>query len=221
MPEQGRPQKIAVIVPAYNEAERISDVLKVLVDVPLVDEIIVVDDGSIDNTSDVARGFDVKAIRLTKNLGKGGAMIKGAEATNAEIIAFIDADLVGLKPAHIEDLIEPVLNGKADMTIGMFTSGRLRTDLSQKMFPAISGQRALKRTSFMQMEGLENTRYGIELAITDQAKRLKLRTVEVLMEQITQVMKEEKLGYAKGLAARLKMYKDMFSYFIEGHRTKP
>lgn len=221
MPELGSRQKIAVIVPAYNEAERISNVLKVLVDVLLIDEIIVVDDGSLDNTSAVAREFKVKVIQLAKNLGKGGAMIKGAEATDADVIVFIDADLVGLKPHHIIDLVDPVLKEEADMTIGMFTSGRLRTDLSQKMFPAISGQRALKRSHFQQMEGLANARYGVELAITQQAKKLGLKTVEVILEEITQVMKEEKLGYTKGLLARARMYKDMLDYYIEGNKTKP
>lgn len=221
MPEQGKRPKIAIIIPAYNEAERILNVLKVLVDLPLIDEIIVVDDGSLDDTSAVVGEFDVKVIKLAQNAGKGGAMIKGAEATDASVIAFIDADLVGLKPHHISDLLNPVINEDADMTIGMFASGRLRTDLSQKMFPAISGQRALKRSHFQQMEGLENTRYGVELAITQHARKLGLKTVEVIMEDITQVMKEEKLGYAKGSLARLKMYKDMLSFYIEGNKTKP
>lgn len=221
MPELGSRSKIAVIIPAYNEAVRISNVLKVLVDVLLVDEIIVVDDGSLDNTSAVAKEYKVKVIQLAKNLGKGGAMINGAEATDADVIVFIDADLVGLKPNHIIDLVDPVLKEEADMTIGMFTSGRLRTDLSQKMFPAISGQRALKRSYFQQMEGLANARYGVELAITQQAKKLGLKTVEVMMEDITQVMKEEKLGYTKGLLARARMYKDMLDYYIDGNKTKP
>lgn len=221
MADQVTRPKIAVIVPAYNEARRIADVLKVLVEVPLIDEIVIVDDGSTDNTAAAAGQFNVKVVRLDKNLGKGGAMIKGADKTDAGIIAFIDADLVGLKVQHVCDLINPVLNEETDMTVGKFTSGRIRTDLAQKIIPFISGQRALKKSAFEKMDGLENTKYGIELAITQQAKRLKLRIVEVLMEEITHVMKEEKLGYVKGSLARLRMYKDMLSFYLEGYKTKP
>lgn len=221
MPEADQSSKVAVIVPAYNEEDRIAEVLKVLVTAEMIGEIIVVDDGSTDRTSASAEKFSVNVVRLAQNKGKGGAMIEGARATDAEVVAFIDADLVGLKEHHVNDLIRPVLDGEADMTVGMFSSGRLRTDLSQKMFPSISGQRAVKRSVFDKMENLENTKYGIELAITQQAKRLGLKTVEVLMAEITHVMKEEKLGYTKGVLARLRMYKDMLDFYLEGNKTKP
>lgn len=204
---------VAIIIPAYNEEKRIADVLSVLKKVDDIDEVIVVNDGSEDNTSRIARNFGARVIDLKENIGKGGAIYKGAKETNADIIVFIDADLIGLKPEHINSLTEPILADNADMTVGKFISGRLRTNLSQKMFPFISGQRAIKRSFIESMKDIELSRYGIELAITKYAKEMGLVTVEVPLEKLTHVMKEEKLGYSKGFLARLHMYREMLTYF--------
>jgi len=69
--------KTVALVPAYNEEPRIAAVLKVVTNSPLVDETIVLDDGSIDNTSGVAAGFPVKLLRWEKNRGKGTALQAG------------------------------------------------------------------------------------------------------------------------------------------------
>lgn len=210
--------EIAIIVPAYNEEKRIATVLAVLKQVDLASEIIVVNDGSTDDTSKIARDCGAKVIDLKKNIGKGGAIYKGTKETNADIVVFIDADLIGLKPKHVIALVDPLLKDKADMTVGKFISGRLRTDISQKMFPSISGQRAVKRSFIEAMKDLELSRYGVELAITKYAKEAGLTIVEVPLDDLTHVMKEEKLGYSRGFLARLHMYKDMLNYFFA--RTK-
>lgn len=206
--------KIAIIVPAYNEEKQIAGVLSVLKQVKDIDEIIVVNDGSTDDTSLIARNFGAKVIDLKSNIGKGGAIYKGAKETDADIVVFIDADLIGLKPTHVNSLIKPILDGIADMAVGIFTSGRFRTDISQKMFPFISGQRAIKRSFIESMEDLELSRYGIEIAITKYAKEMGLATSAVPLEDLTHVMKEEKLGYPKGFLARLHMYREMLVYFF-------
>jgi len=83
-------KRISVIIPAYNEEKRIGKVLQRIPE--FVDEVIVVDDGSNDRTSEVARKFGVEVIRLERNEGKGKAMSEGIKAANGDIIVFMDAD---------------------------------------------------------------------------------------------------------------------------------
>lgn len=207
---------IALVIPSYNEEERIGLVLDAAAGVNLLTETIVVDDGSSDRTADVAREHGAKVIVLAENIGKGGAMQVGIEATDADIIAFSDADIIGLTPPHFLLLIEPLLvDHELMMTIGKFSGGRLRTDWSQNLVPAISGQRAIRRTFLEGLPDLEDARFGVEMLITRHAKNIEAKTCEVILEDLTQVMKEEKLGVVKGVSARMRMYQDIFKTFLK------
>ena len=68
---------VAAIVPAYNEADTIGDILQVLLRCPDIDELIVVNDGSSDDTADIAASLGVRVVNLYPNRGKGGAMKAG------------------------------------------------------------------------------------------------------------------------------------------------
>ncbi|MBI4744412.1 MAG: glycosyltransferase family 2 protein [Actinobacteria bacterium] len=206
-------EKIAVIIPALNEEERIESVLDIVTNLSLIDEVIVVDDGSIDNTSEIVKKNPrVKLISHSENKGKGGAIATGINSTNAEILVFIDADLIGLTEEHLRDLIEPVLEDKnLMMTIGKFESGRLRTDLAQKISPFLSGQRVIRREFLNGIGNFESSGFGVEIYFTKHAKDLRLKTKEIRLSNISHVMKEEKLGFKDGVIARLNMYKDIFS----------
>jgi glycosyltransferase involved in cell wall biosynthesis len=206
---------VSVIVPAYNEETRIGAVLSVLEKVDALLEIIVVNDGSTDKTAEIAQGFKkVKVLNCSENEGKGAALQKGMAEAKSDILMFIDADLVGLNTEHIENMIKPLFGGEAEMTIGTFANGRLRTDLSQKIFPFISGQRAFKRELLHGID-LTKTRYGVEVAITQHIKKIKASTVEVILNDVTHVMKEEKLGFSKGAWSRMVMYKDMSAFYVK------
>lgn len=198
--------KIAAIVPAYNEAKNIGSVLSVLTRSPLIDEVIVVNDGSTDNTAEVAARYRVRVIDLPANVGKGGAMKIGANNTDAEILLFIDADLIGLTLKHIADMLEPVRNGRAAMSVGIFDDGRFATDLAQKLAPFLSGQRAMLHSIIDSVPEIENKRYGVEVALSRYAEKEDLPVVHVQLKNMAQVMKEEKLGFWKGFRARLRMY---------------
>lgn len=202
--------KVAAVVPAYNEIDRISIVLEAISSAKLVDEIIVVSDGSTDGTFDLVSTMQgIKAIELEKNLGKGGAMRAGAENTDADIILFLDADLIGMDGDKVDAIIEPIFEGHTEMSIGIFKGGRKSTDIAQVISPYISGQRALKRLDFLSIPNLESTRSGVETAITKYYRSNNLRFTRVTLVGCTHCMKEEKLGYAKGLIARMKMYRDI------------
>ena len=150
--------KVAAIVPAYNEATRIEGVLQVLLQCPQLHEVLVVNDGSVDNTAEVvarlARDSNTPLLRLINlpvNRGKGGAMFAGATATDADVVIFFDADLIGLKPDHVARILRPVLEGDAAMSIGVFRGGRFSTDIAQVLVPYISGQRAMLRELFTEI----------------------------------------------------------------------
>jgi cellulose synthase/poly-beta-1,6-N-acetylglucosamine synthase-like glycosyltransferase len=208
--------KIVTIIPAYNEEKRIGLVIDSVNDCSLVNEVFVVDDGSTDKTTEIATQKGATVIELDENVGKGGAMQKGIEkALDTDLIAFIDADLIGFKPNHLEDMINPFLNDpELQMTVGKFTGGRTATDLSQYLVPQISGQRVVTRQFLEGFPDLTKTRFGVEVAINNYARKTKAKVKEILLENVSHVMKEEKLGLRKGFIARIKMYNEMVVYLM-------
>jgi len=200
-------ENVAAIIPAYNEEKYIGAVLSVLQPVQYLSEIIVVNDGSTDKTSEVARSFGVKVIDLPSNQGKGAAMRQGVLQTTASIILFLDADLIGLTSLQVCDLLLPVIQNYADMTLGLFHYGRPITDIAQKLTPFLTGQRAIKRwvlDILTEEDWLSG--FGIEVTLTRIAKNLNIRILEIPLLNVTHAMKEEKMGIVRGVAARAKMY---------------
>lgn len=209
--------RVAAVIPAYNEEARLSRVLEAVRAACLVDEIIVVSDGSVDGTYEVAGHFDgVHAIQLPQNVGKGGAMHVGACHTDAPVLVFVDADLIGLTPRHVDALVEPVCLGDVDMTLGVFRGGRRATDLAQKLFPFVSGQRAIRRELFLEVPNVQFARFGVETQITRWAVRQRWRVQYVPLYGVTHPMKEEKLGRLRGTMARLRMYADIARILLDG-----
>ena len=206
---------IVAIIPAYNEEETLGGVLSVLKKVKKINKIIVVSDGSTDKTVEVAESFKVDVIALKENKGKGCAINKGLEKAFADILLFLDADLLGLKVEHVNDLLEPVLKDKAEMTIGVFKNGRVLTDLAQKIVPNLSGQRALKASALQGISDLEISRFGVEAALGNHIKKTDIKIQKVVLNNMTHITKEEKLGLFKGVNARMKMYWEIISYIIK------
>jgi glycosyltransferase involved in cell wall biosynthesis len=189
-------------------------VLRVATATAIVNEIIVVDDGSTDRTAAVASSYKIRTEKLPVNVGKGGAMLHGAKcAEAADLLVFLDADLVGLRPEHIEALVQPVLHGDFAMAIGQFVAGRGVTDLAQLLVKCISGQRAIGRDLFLSIPSVDRVGYGVEMLITLHVSRQKMDTKVVQLRGVTHPMKEEKLGFVRGLAARMQMYLQMCAFW--------
>lgn len=202
---------VAIIIPAFNEEGRIAGVARAAKGSTLAHEVIVVNDGSADRTTAEAQTVEgVRVVDLKVNQGKGGAMVAGAKATNADIICFVDADLEGIQPRHIDQIIRPMLMPGVDMCIGVFRGGTILSDAGQRAFPYVSGQRALHRKVFLAIPYVSEMRFGVEMTLTNWAKRSKAQVVRVVLRGVSNCHKEKKLGVIKGSAARIKMYSEMY-----------
>ena len=190
--------KVAAIIPALNEAKTIGNVLNVVKQSSLVDEIIVVSDGSTDGTCDVVRGFDIRCVEHEVNQGKGQAMTTGVESTDAEIIIFFDADLLGLTTEHIKQLLDPVLNGKKAMNVGMRDRGEIIFWL-YRFLPLISGERAMKRQVFEGVPVEYRNRFMIEGSLNYYCQINHLEIGRVNLKGLSIRRKMEKVGFVRGI----------------------
>ena len=207
---------ISVVVPAYNEAGRIGAVLRPILGSRLIDEVIVVDDGSDDGTAEEAEQFPVRVLRLRANRGKAAALDAGVSEARNDTLLFLDADLVGLNTQHVDDLISAYVDERLDMAVGVFSNGRAKTDLAQKINPYASGQRILSRQLWERaQENIEDMDYGIEITLSKLAAKEGWNKQLVKLPGVTHVLKEEKRGFSQGLKDRFKMYGDMIKWLVK------
>ena len=218
--------RVAAIIPAYNEANRVVAVLETIANSPSVGEVLCVTDGCSDDSAAQVAAFiaarddaatSVRLFELTCNIGKGGAMAHGAHHTDAEILLFLDADLIGLQSSQVDEMLEPMLRefDPADMTLGLFGAvrgGPLGWWLSwcHRATPSITGQRAIRRDLFLSTPGLTRSRFGVEAAITRWVQSdPSLKVDFVYLHSVTHPIKEEKLGLIRGSRNRMRMYRDI------------
>lgn len=212
-------KKTVALVPAFNEETRISSVLEVITSSSLVDETIVLDDGSADHTSHEAEKFPVRVLRWKENRGKGAVLQEGINETpDADYYLFLDADLLNFKAEHIEILLTP-LYGKNPpaMTIGVFHAGNNeRVNLAQRYFSILNGQRALRKNFVDILPDLSWSRFGVEILLTKYAILAEKSVSYPKLKGISHVTKEEKLGFWGGVNYRLQMYNEclyaLFNY---------
>jgi len=210
------PMRVSVVVPAYNEAGRIGAVLDPIVASDSVDEIIVVDDGSEDETAMEAKGFPVQVVSLPENRGKAAALAVGVSEAKNDTLMFLDADLVGLTREHVERMIRTYDAEGLDMVVGVFADGRRNTDFAQKINPYASGQRILSRKLWERaQDNVEEMNFGIEMALSRLASKEGWSKEYVKLEGVTHILKEEKRGLVKGILDRLKMYGDMVKWLFK------
>ena len=107
--------KIAAIIPAYNEGNRIGGVVREVDD--FVDEVVVIDDNSSDYTVNILEGLDVNLVRHEENKGYLASLRSGFESTDADVFVTLDAD-GEMDPSFIPDLVEPIEKGEADLVLG-------------------------------------------------------------------------------------------------------
>ncbi|MCB0969776.1 MAG: glycosyltransferase, partial [Ilumatobacter sp.] len=119
---KGTGPRVVAIVPAKDRSDRIADTVTALMAIDRVDSVLVVDDGSTDDTAAVAAEAGADVLRLPVNRGKGAAVLAGASHTpDADVYLLIDADLARTAAAA-DLLLDPVLSDEADLTVGVLPS---------------------------------------------------------------------------------------------------
>src|SRR5580698_3717743 len=194
-------RELAVVIPAWNEADRIAATVGAASAIPGAGLVVVVDDGSRDGTARRAKEAGAAVMRHARNRGKGAAMETGAEAvrlldehngTPYRHLLFLDADL-GETAERAGPLTEPILAGTADMTIAVFTAtvklgghglvvslagAGIRRATGWQPRQPLNGQRCLTRAAFEAARPLARG-WGVETALTIDLLRQGLRVTEV------------------------------------------
>lgn len=218
MAQQKTDKRITAVVAAYNEAPRLGVVLEVLTSYAGFDEVIVIDDGSSDNTSEVAKQFPVRCVKNEINMGKGSAMDRGVGLANGDIIFFCDADVRGLSHAMIDDIVGPVLAGQVDMFIGMRNRKWYVAHQVVSFLPLLGGERAVTKALWRRVPDAYKQNFRIEAALNFFAQHYGMGFQYKVFRGLSQIIKEKKYGLCQGVAQRWGMIIDIFSAQIMLHR---
>lgn len=204
--------KISCIIPAYNESERISNVISVLIPHELIDDIIVVNDASTDSTEEILKEITgITTINHTKNFGKTQAVITGLSWAKNDIVMLIDADLIGLSDKAITSLAKPVLDNKADITISLRKNALSIYKILGIDF--VSGERVFRKKLLLEnIEKLNNLPgFGLEVFINELVISKKLRLKIERWDDVISPRKATKIGFLLGSLGDAKMIMQILS----------
>jgi glycosyltransferase involved in cell wall biosynthesis len=189
------PGRVCALVPAHNEEDRIAATIFALRAIDDVSEIVVVDDGSRDGTAIEAERVGARVVRLGRNGGKGAALARGVDATNAGVLLFVDADLRS-SAANLRVVLRPVVDDEADVAIAApprtgttsgfglvegFARWGIERLTGRRLDRPLSGQRAVRREVIDALRGFARG-FGVETAFTIDALRAGYRVIEVPCE---------------------------------------
>lgn len=225
--------KLSVIIPAYNEAETLQEIIKRVQAVKIPKQIIIVDDGSTDGTSDILKSLSknktkgIKAIFHSQNMGKGMAIRTGIKKVTGDYIIIQDADLE-YDPRDYLKLLKPVREGKAEVIYGSRFTGEHRNmffwnRLANGFLTFITN--FLYNTTLSDMETcyklfptkllkslpLKSARFGFEPEVTARVLKQKIRIYEVPISYAGREYHEgKKITWVDGIIALLILFKYRF-----------
>jgi glycosyltransferase involved in cell wall biosynthesis len=216
--------KISVVMPVFNEARTVEKIILRVRSVPLEKEIIVVDDYSTDGTIDLLKKIasdhdNVKVYYHDRNRGKGAALRTGFAEVKGDVIIIQDADLE-YDPREYPSLLEPIVDGRADVVYGSrFTGGPHRVlffwhYVGNKFLTLLSN--ALNNLNLTDMEtcykvfrkdvlkglSLKSNRFGFEPEFTMKVAKRRYRIYEVPISYSGRTYEEgKKINWKDGFAA--------------------
>jgi hypothetical protein len=207
---------VTVLIPAHDEAARITATVNAARSIPGVTRVFVVDDASGDKTGELALAAGAEVLRLHANVGKGAALDEGLARArdDADVLLMLDGDL-GESAAQGALLLTPVLADTADMTVAAFPRPAIKAGFglvkglarfgirtlggpAGRAFPAtapLSGQRAMTRACWERVTPFAFG-YGVEVALTVRALRGGLRVAEVTTTMAHDATGRDAAGFA-------------------------
>jgi len=223
--------KLTVVIPVYNEKKTIRTIVERVQAVPIEKEIILVDDDSTDGARDILQQLESEGIKVLyheKNMGKGAALRTGFHHAAGDFVIVQDADLE-YDPQEYPKLLEPILQGQADVVYGSRFSGQNRNMMSlhrlgNQFLTFVTN--LLYRTSITDMETcykvfktpliknikIECNRFNFEPEITAKILRRKLRIVEIPISYSGRKSSEgKKITWRDGFAALWALFKYRFT----------
>jgi glycosyltransferase involved in cell wall biosynthesis len=194
-------------VPARDEAVTVADVVGACRGCRFTREVIVVDDGSLDDTGRIAAAAGARVVRRAGDRGLGSkahAMEAGVAASTADAFLFVDADCIGLTAAHLDAICEPFVDGRATMSVGWFDYG-LWNPLVLRLAPT-TGERVIPRWAWDAIPPQKRTGYSIEIMINEVIAEGRLPTTARIMYGVTHRTKRDKLGRRHGARETWRMF---------------
>lgn len=216
---------LSAVVPVYNEERTVAELIHRVLDQRPVQEVVIVDDASKDNTWAVLQPFAnlaprVRLIRHDTNQGKGAALRTGFQHATAPIVIIQDADFE-YDPAEYFLVLKPILSGKADVVFGsrFLGSGSHRVlyywhSVGNRLLTMLSNMATnlnltdmetcykVFRREVLQRIVLEENRFGFEPEITAKVARLRVPIYEVAISYYGRTYEEgKKIGWRDGLWA--------------------
>jgi glycosyltransferase involved in cell wall biosynthesis len=198
---------VDAIVPAYNEGQTVADVVGVLVQARVFRRVLVVDDGSEDDTAQAAAAAGAQVLPMGQNSGKGAAML-AAVADCPGDVAFFDADLVGFQPHHAHQLVYGYEQGY-DMVCGLREYDSVGNVLQAAMGPIITGERVVRRWILELLPPSCWDGYSIETAMNFVCDQWGGRVALMPMNGVRIRGKVNKGGILKGLRGHASMFSEI------------
>ncbi len=196
---------VSIIIAAFNEASTVGQVVAEVRGHPDVAELVVVDDGSTDDTAKRAAEAGARVVRLERNRGKAAALDEGVAATAGDVLLFLDADITGLSFATVTRILAPVLDGQVDMHVGLRARNAVWLNRWMRVSPIIGGERAVRRSLWERLPAEHKRGFRIEVALNHTAKNGGRGMSFEFIEGIHHRSKEHKFGVLRGLGRRLVM----------------
>ena len=200
---------ITCLIPAHNEAARLSGVLAAVQDHPMIHSVLVVDDGSHDHTAAIARAAGVGVLRLTPNRGKSAALAEALSRVTTSHVLLLDADLTGLTATDLSRLIAPVAEGRADVSLSLRGSAPLLWQWLGVDY--ITGERVLPMSLIAPLVADIRSlpRFGLEVFLNTHVQAADLSVKIVRWAKVASPSKVRKIGWVAGVRADMGMMRDI------------